>query len=112
MPERVHGEDQVPDRQRQKVDQHPEHINHLPRGNQNENGRQTQHRSKQKNRNGFLERLGRIQDNSHNQNIGQDDGHRQDDSSEEVHEYDELHAEAESTAKIPDEDQLHEVVDG
>lgn len=60
----------------------------------------------------MFERLWRVESHRSDEHIQQRDGDRQDDSSDQVHKDDKLHAEAEGTAKVSNEDEFHQVVDG
>lgn len=109
MPECVGREDKVPNWQREEVDDHPSDVGDLARGDDDEQAWKTKNDTEEDQ--GDESRFGAIDSRADNQVDGERDGSRQDEGTRQFHEHDELHGEAESTAKIPDQQQFRQIVD-
>ena len=58
MPERVRGQDAVPDGQREQVDDHPAQVRDLARGDDDQHARQAEHDREQDERDGRVRAAG------------------------------------------------------
>lgn len=110
MPEGICREDKVPNGQGEKVDKHPSYIRDFPRGDYNEQTRETEDNTEKDKWDGIC--LGTTQTGVDDEIDGERDGSGEDQSSGEFHENDKLHREAEGTAKITNEDKFSKIVNG
>lgn len=112
MPESVDGKDEIPNREGQKVYQHPKHVDDLAGGDEDEDCWETEDSDEEHEGDGLFEVLGRCDGHADDERIGEGNSDWEDDSAEKIHEDDKLHTEAECAAKVPDEDEFHQVVNG
>lgn len=112
MPECIHREDKIPDRECDEIDKHPENVNHFSGSNQNEDCWKTKNGNKEDKGDSFFEGMRRLKGHSDNKHICQGNGDRENNGSKEIHKYDKLHAETECPAEVPNEHKFHQVMDG
>ena len=100
VPVRIRGKNQVPDRQRNQVDKHPDYIHEASTGDDDQDTWQTQDQSKQDQWHcGKFFLLSIIlalilegrQNGLHNNEYGEGNGSRQHHRTDQIHEYDESH---------------------
>lgn len=109
FPERVRGQDEIPNWQGKKVDQHPEDVDETVGGDYDENTGETENQGEQ-DQGDDLDRL--ADDGGNNDVDGEGDGGGKDQCTDQLDEDDELHAEAECSAEVAHEHQFEEVVHG
>lgn len=69
MPERVNWEDEIPDGEGRKVNKHPKNVNNLSRGNQDEDGGETDDGKEEHERDSFFECIGRVEHHADDERI-------------------------------------------
>jgi len=112
MPERVDGEDEVPNRESEEVDEHPADVDEFSGGYEDKDCWETEDGGEEDERDGALEVGWRGDDGVDDESDGEANRDGEGDRSDEIHEDDELHREAEGSAEVSYSDELHEVVNG
>lgn len=108
--ESIGGENEVPDRKRAQVDEHPSKVGKTARSDDDQNGRDTENEGEEDERDSGFD--GSRDDRDDNEVTCEGDGSGEDKSTSQLHENDEAHTEAEDTAQVRDDNQFEQVVYG
>ena len=70
MPEGIHWKNEVPNREGNEVDQHPEDVDHLARRDENEDRGEADDCDEEHERDGFFEGVWRVERHVDNESVG------------------------------------------
>ena len=110
VPEGVCGEDEVPHRQREKVDHHPTKVCNLARRDDDEDTGKTQDDTKQDEWDNILRASADARRNDEVE--GERDGSREHKSPRKLHKHNELHREAECAAEVSHQQEFGKIMNG